>query len=182
MTPEQIKRRYQDLLNNEIFLNDPIAWMHDDSEFIVMTAVTSYKGHRCYAKVALCEVQKGVRPKMISERAKGMRFIWELRTHLRKGRTHWVEGFDNSFEPTLAKVTTQRCAELNAEAARLNSPEHRAWLASEVVRFNELRAKSAYEWSGSKWVKNARAMIPRRTFLTGLVSLIAAPAGSWVAV
>jgi hypothetical protein len=151
MTPEEIKRKYQDLLNNEIFLNDPISWMKDDSEFIVMTAVTSYKGHRCYAKVALCEVKKGVIPKMISERAKGMRFIWELHKNLRKGRTHWVEWFDNSFEPTLAKVT-QRCAELNAEVARLESPEHRAWLASEVVRFNELRAKSAYEGSGSKWI------------------------------
>jgi hypothetical protein len=38
MTPEQIKRQYQEMLNDEIFLNDPIAWMREDSEFIVMTA------------------------------------------------------------------------------------------------------------------------------------------------
>jgi hypothetical protein len=125
--------------------------MKDDSEFIVMTAIVGYSGRRCYAKVALCEVKKGVVPKMISERAKGMRFIWQLHTHLRKGRKYWADMFDNSFEPIPAKVT-QRCAELNAEVARLSSPEHRAWLASEVVRFNELGAKSGYEWSGSKWV------------------------------
>ena len=36
--PDEIKGKYQDMLNNEIFLSDPIAWMQDDSEFIVMTA------------------------------------------------------------------------------------------------------------------------------------------------
>ena len=87
MTPEQIKQKYQDMLNNEILAGpDPISWMHDDSEFIVMTATVGYSGRRCYAKVALCEVKKGVVPKMISTRAKGMRFIWELHNHLRKGR------------------------------------------------------------------------------------------------
>ena len=114
MTPEEIKRKHQDMLNNEVFLSDPIAWMQDDSEFIVMTAVVGYSGHRCYAKVALCEVKKGVVPKMISERAKGMRFIWELRKGLRKrGRKYRTK---NSYEITLARVT-QRCAELNASAA-----------------------------------------------------------------
>ena len=130
---------------SSIFLNDPIAWMHDDSEFIVMTAVVSRKRRYDYRKVALCEVQKGIVPKMISERAKGMRFIWELHNDLREG---WSK---NGYENTLARIT-QRCAALNAEVARLDSPEHQAWLAAEVVRFNELRAKSAYEWSGSKWV------------------------------
>ena len=119
MTPEQIKRKYQDLLNNEILAGpDPISWMHDDSEFIVMTAIVGYSGRRCYAKVALCEVKKGVAPKRISERAKGMRFIWELRKGLRKdGRKCRTK---NSYEITLARVT-ERCAALNAEVARLKS-------------------------------------------------------------
>jgi hypothetical protein len=42
MTPEQIKRKYQDMLNNEILAGpDPISWMHDDSEFIVMMGWTA---------------------------------------------------------------------------------------------------------------------------------------------
>ena len=107
------------MLNNEILAGpDPISWMHDDSEFIVMTAIVGYSGRRCYAKVALCEVKKGVVPKMISERAKGMRFIWELRKGLRKdGRKCKTK---NSYEITLARVT-ERCAALNAEVARLES-------------------------------------------------------------
>ncbi len=113
MTREEIKRKYQDMLNNEIFLSDPIAWMQDDSEFIVMTAITGYSRRRCYAKVALCQVKKGVVPKMISERAKGMVFIWELHNDLPKAWTR--DGYEN----TLARVTT-RCAELNAKVAELN--------------------------------------------------------------
>ena len=139
MTPEDIKRKYQDMLNNEIFLSDPISWMHDDSEFIVMTAIVGYSRRRCYAKVALCEVKKGVVPKMISTRAKGMRFILELHERLRVDKPRWYPA-KRSYEATLAQVT-QRCAELNAEVARLDSPEHQAWLASEVVRWNALRAK-----------------------------------------
>jgi hypothetical protein len=112
MTPEEIKRKYQDLLNNEIFLADPISWMQNDSEFIVMTAIVGYSRRRCYAKVALCEVKKGVVPKMISKRARGMVFIWELHNHLPKA---WTK---DGYENTLARVT-KRCAELNAEVARL---------------------------------------------------------------
>ena len=116
MTPEQIKRKYQDMFNNQILAGDPIAWMHDDSEFIVMTAssrpLSGFGGAGHYRKVALCEVKKGVVPKMISERAKGMRFIWELHDHLLKG---WAK---SDYETTLARVT-ERCAALNAEVARL---------------------------------------------------------------
>jgi hypothetical protein len=90
------------------------------STFIVMTAITGYSRRNCYGKVALCEVEAGVIPKMISKRARGMVRIWELHTHLRKGRKYWVDMFDNSFEPVLAKVTA-RCAELNAEVARLDA-------------------------------------------------------------
>ena len=118
MTPDETKRKYQGMLSNEILLSDPIGWMHDDSEFIVMTAVSSYKRNGCYAKVALCEVMKGVVPKMVSERAKGMRFIWELHDHLHK-REHKLWTNKNSYENTLARVT-QRCAELNAAVARLD--------------------------------------------------------------
>lgn len=116
MTPDQIKRKHQDMLNNEIFLGDPIAWMQDDSEFIVKTARASAGSgyHGRSRKVALCEVEKGVVPKMISERAKGMVFIWELHNHLRKG---WSK---DGYENTLAKVTA-RCARLNAELARLDA-------------------------------------------------------------
>jgi hypothetical protein len=55
---------------------DPISGMQDGSEFIVMVASAKswngagYAGR--YGKVALCEVAKGVRPKMISRRARGM--------------------------------------------------------------------------------------------------------------
>jgi hypothetical protein len=82
-----------------------------DSEFIVMTAVTGYAQGRCYAKVALCEVEKGVIPKMISKRAKGMVSIRELHQRLRKNGRKWRTR--RSYETTLAQVT-QRCAELNA--------------------------------------------------------------------
>jgi hypothetical protein len=117
MTPEEIKRKYQEMLNNEIFLADPIAWLNDDAEYIVMTAAShsrtgsGYAGR--YGKVALCEVKTGVVPKMISERALGMYFIWELHDHL------YIGGPKSAYERTLAKVT-KRCAELNAEVARLN--------------------------------------------------------------
>ena len=47
------------MLNNEIFLSDPIGWMQDDSEFIVMTAVSGRSRRNEYGKVALCEVAKG---------------------------------------------------------------------------------------------------------------------------
>jgi hypothetical protein len=138
VTPEQIKRKYAAMLNNEILAGDPIAWMQDGSEFIVMTAVTAYRGSRCYAKVALCEVKKGVIPKMISERARGMVFIWELHKGLRKNGCKWRTR--RSYETTLAQVT-ERCAWLNAKVARLESPEHQAWLKSEVARFAALRAR-----------------------------------------
>ena len=122
MTPAEIKRKYQDLLNNEIFLSDPVAWMQDDSEFIVMTAIVGYSHRRCYAKLALCEVQKGVFPKMISERAKGMVCIWELHSGLRKDRLQegYVDRRKNSYAIKLAEVTA-RCAELNARAARCSA-------------------------------------------------------------
>lgn len=111
MTPEEIKRKYQDMLNNEVFLSDPIGWMQDDSEFIVMTAVSGRSRRNEYGKVALCEVAKGVTPKMISERAKGMRFIWELHDHVR------LSGRKGSHQ-VIANVR-KRCAERNATAARL---------------------------------------------------------------
>jgi hypothetical protein len=118
MTPDKIKRKYQDMLNNEVLAADPIAWMHDDSEFIVMTAA-SHGVNGCgyaarYRKVARCEVQKGVTPKMISERANGMRFIWELHDHLYKG------GSKSAYEIMLTGVI-ERCARLNAKVARLNA-------------------------------------------------------------
>lgn len=92
--------------------------MQEGSEFIVMTAVSSYKCCGCYAKVALCEVEKGVVPKMISTRAKGMVFIWELHTHLRKGRSWSSSSY--AYEKTLARMTV-RCAELNERAARCSA-------------------------------------------------------------
>ena len=48
---------------------------------------------------------------MISERAKGMRFIWELHDHVR------LSGRKGSHQ-IIANVR-KRCAELNARAARL---------------------------------------------------------------
>jgi hypothetical protein len=51
---------------------------------------------------------------MISERAKGLVFIWELHDHL------YRFGPGTAYHITLAKVTA-RCAELNAECARLHA-------------------------------------------------------------
>ena len=117
-----IKRKYLDMLNNEIFLSDPIGWMQDDSEFIVITACSHSQSGSGYAgrhgKVALCEVKKGVIPKMISRRAKGMVFIWELHDHLYKG------GPKSSYEITLASVT-KRCVELNEKVAELDARYHK---------------------------------------------------------
>jgi hypothetical protein len=122
MTPEQIKRRYREMLNNEIFLNDPIAWMSEGREFVVLTTVTSYKCCGAYGNVALCEVEKGVTPKMISQRAKGMRFIWELHTNLRKrDRPPWRQSRQHKHYETILAEVTARCAELNAEVARLDA-------------------------------------------------------------
>lgn len=57
------------------------------TEFIVMTAAAhmpaTARGR--YGKVAVCEVEKGVRPKMISERAKGMVRIVSLQDKLHAG-------------------------------------------------------------------------------------------------
>jgi hypothetical protein len=116
-TPEDIKRKYQDMLNNEIMLSDPIGWMKPDSEFIIMTACShsltgsGYAGR--HGKVAICEVKAGVKPKMISERAKGMVRIIELHDHLYKG------GPKSGYATTLEDAK-RKCAELNARAARLS--------------------------------------------------------------
>lgn len=57
------------------------------TEFIVMTASakmpSSCKGR--YGKVAVCEVEKGVWPKMISDRAKGLVRIVSQRDRLHIG-------------------------------------------------------------------------------------------------
>jgi hypothetical protein len=85
--------------------------MKDDSEFIVMTAISGRSRRNEYGKVALCEVAKGVTPKMISRRARGMVFIWELHDHVR------LSGHKGSHQ-IIANVR-KRCAELNAEVKRL---------------------------------------------------------------
>jgi hypothetical protein len=57
------------------------------TEFIVMTAAAQMPAS-CkdrYGRVAVCEVELGVRPKMISERAKGMVRIVSLRDKLHAG-------------------------------------------------------------------------------------------------
>ena len=82
------------------------------TEFIVMTAnaamPASCKGR--YGKVAVCEVEIGIRPKMISERAKGMVRIVSLRQPL-----HWG-GPGSAFAK--AKDDAERLAKgLNLEAA-----------------------------------------------------------------
>jgi hypothetical protein len=92
--------------------------MQERSEFIVMTAAShgvngcGYAGR--YGKVALCEVKKGVTPKMISKHAKGMVFIWELHDHLYRG------GSRSGYERVLTRMIEKR-ARLNAELARLDA-------------------------------------------------------------
>jgi hypothetical protein len=108
-----IKRKYRDMLNNEILAGDPISWMKDDTEFVVMTAVSGRSRRNEYGKVALCEVTKGVTPKMIGERARGMVFIWELHNHVR------LSGRKGSHQ--IITNVRKRCAELNAKVAELNA-------------------------------------------------------------
>ena len=50
---------------------------------------------------------------MISERPKGMRFIWELHDRL------YDANHRSKYKTVLAQVT-KRCAELNAEVTRLD--------------------------------------------------------------
>jgi hypothetical protein len=82
------------------------------TEFIVMTASAqmpaSCKGR--YGKVAVCEVAKGVWPKMISERARGMVRIVSLQQPLHMG------GERSAF--AIAKADAERLVKgLNLEAA-----------------------------------------------------------------
>ncbi len=84
------------------------------TEFIVMTAKAqmpaSCRGR--YGKVAVCEVEKGVWPKMISERAKGMVRIVSLRDKLHAGQG----GSGTAYAK--AKADAERLAAgLNLEAA-----------------------------------------------------------------
>ena len=84
------------------------------TEFIVMTAAAQMPA-TCrgrYGKVAVCEVIKGIRPKMISERAKGMVRIVSLADKLHAGQG----GPRTAY--AIAKVDAERlCRGLNLEAA-----------------------------------------------------------------
>ena len=88
------------------------------TEFIVMTAAAQMPAscRSRYGKVAVCEVELGVRPKMISERAKGMVRIVSLRDHLYAGQG----GPRTAY--ALAKADAERlCAGLNLEAAMIRN-------------------------------------------------------------
>jgi hypothetical protein len=63
MTPEEIKRKYQDLLNNEIFLADPISWMQNDSEFIVMTALSDIRAVAVTPRLRCARSRRASRPR-----------------------------------------------------------------------------------------------------------------------
>ena len=84
--------------------------MQTDTEFIVMTAATKMPASSWgrYAKVAVCEVEKGVIPKMISERAKGMVRIVHLYDRLHVG------GVRSAFQLTLTRANAA-CDQLNRE-------------------------------------------------------------------
>ena len=75
------------------------------TEFIVMTASakmpSSCRGR--YGKVAVCEVEKGVWPKMISDRAKGMVRIVSLRDKLNIGGDRSAYGIAVTDAERLAK-------------------------------------------------------------------------------
>lgn len=81
-----------------------------ETEFIVITSAARMPC-TCwgrYRNVALCEVEKGKRPKMISERARGMVRIIDYRGKLNDGTTERC-------------ATARAIAELQAEADRLNA-------------------------------------------------------------
>ena len=84
------------------------------TEFIVMTAA-AHMPALCrgrYGRVAVCEVLAGVKPKMISERAKGMVRIVSLQDKLHAG-----EGGPRTAY-AIAKADAERlCKGLNLEAA-----------------------------------------------------------------
>ena len=82
------------------------------TEYIIMTATAKMPASNrfgSYGKVALCEVQKGQQPKMISERARGMVRIVDLRDRLFWGSTPRC-----AFQKALNELTA-RAAQLNAE-------------------------------------------------------------------
>ncbi len=84
------------------------------TEFIVMTAAAKMplSVHARYMKVAVCEVEVGIRPKMISERARGMVRIVSLQDKLHAGQG----GPRTAY--ALAKADAERlCRGLNLEAA-----------------------------------------------------------------
>jgi len=83
-----------------------------NTEFIVMSATAQMPASNRfgkYGKVALCEVEEGVTPKMISERARGMVRIVDLRDRLFWGSTPRC-----AFQKALNELTA-RAAQLNAE-------------------------------------------------------------------
>ena len=82
------------------------------TEYIIMTATAKMPAsnrYGRYGKVALCEVQKGQQPKMISPRARGMVRVVEVRDRLFRGSTPRC-----AFQKALAELTA-RAAELNKE-------------------------------------------------------------------
>ena len=88
------------------------------TEFIVMTAAAQMPA-TCrgrYGRVAVCEVLLGTRPKMISERAKGMVRIVSLADRLHAGQG----GPRTAY--SIAKADAERlCAGLNLEAAMIRN-------------------------------------------------------------
>ena len=85
------------------------------TEFIVMTASAKTPTGR-YGRVAVCEVEAGVRPKRIAERAKGMVRIVTLRNRLHAGRG----GPRTAY--AIAKADAERlCRGLNLEAAMIRN-------------------------------------------------------------
>lgn len=83
------------------------------TEFIVMTAA-AFMPASCmgrYGKVAVCEVYAGIKPKMISERAKGMVRIVALKDKLHAGNG----GPRTAYAKALADAE-RLCAALNREA------------------------------------------------------------------
>lgn len=88
------------------------------TEFIVMTASAKMQSsvYARYGRVAVCEVEVGVRPKRISERAKGMVRIVSLRNRLYAG----LGGPRTAY--AIAKADAERlCAGLNLEAAMIRN-------------------------------------------------------------
>lgn len=83
------------------------------TEFIVMESAAQVRGKMAqfgrYRRIAVCEVEEGKRPAMISERARGMVRIVEEWSPMHQGKTERSEYY------VARKAAEEMAAELNGQ-------------------------------------------------------------------